>query len=164
MKIVIYTAKDIPGFVEFRHKSKKESPFLNDTTLELATAQQEEYSSENKRAYLLKDNNKVIGQLFLRYDPNTKIVGLGLISILNEYQGKGYARKLLAKVDDYAKEKNAKQIDLYVDNKNTHAIKVYEKLGYRKLKDHGKTRMLYSKSLVNKIAKENISNNVYLNW
>ena len=154
MEIVIYTAKDIPGFVEFRHKSKKESPFLNDTTLELATAQQEEYSSENKRAYLLKDNNKVIGQLFIRFDPKTKIVGLGLISVLLDYQGKGYAKKLLNKVESYAKEKNAKQIDLYVDNKNTHAIKVYEKLGYHKLKDHGKTRMLYVKYVNGNIAKE----------
>lgn len=149
-----FTEKDIPSFVEFRQQSKKESEFLNGSSLEIATAQQKEYTAENKRAYLLKDGKRVIGQLFLRYDPNTKIVGLGLISILNEYQGKGYARKLLAKVDDYAKENKAKRIDLYVDNKNTHAIKVYEKAGYRKLKDHGKTRMLYVKYVNGNIATE----------
>ncbi len=149
-----FTEKDIPSFVEFRHQSKKESKFLNSSSLEIATSQQKEYTAENKRAYLLKDGKRVIGQLFLRYDPNTKIVGLGLISILNEYQGKGYARKLLAKVDDYAKENKAKRIDLYVDNKNTHAIKVYEKAGYHKLKNHGKTRMLYVKYVNGNIAKE----------
>ena len=53
-----------------------------------------------------------------------------------------------------AKENKAKRIDLYVDNKNTHAIKVYEKAGYRKLKNHGKTRMLYVKYVNGNIATE----------
>ena len=152
-EITLFTKKDIPAFVEFRHQSKKESPFLNDSNITLATEQQEEYTSADKKAYLLKDKDKIISQLFIKYHPKTNTVGLGLISVLNAYQGRVYSKKLLALVDQYAAEKQAKQIELYVDNKNTHAVKVYEKMGFVKLKDHGKTRMLYVKALKN-IASE----------
>ncbi len=81
-EITLFTKKDIPAFVEFRHQSKKESPFLNDSNITLATEQQEEYTSADKKAYLLKDKDKIIGQLFIKYHPKTNTVGLGLISVL----------------------------------------------------------------------------------
>lgn len=165
-EITLFTKKDIPGFVEFRHKSKKESPFLNDSNVELATDQQSEYSTDDKKAYLLKDKGNIIGQLFIKYHPKTNTVGLGLISVLQEYQGKGYAKKLLALVDQYAKEKKAKEIELYVDKANDTAMKVYEKMGYKKLKDHGKNRIVYIKPLGTNLILENQKNSlhVYLDW
>ena len=58
-EITLFTKKDIPAFVEFRHQSKKESPFLNDSNIILATEQQKEYSADDKKAYLLKDKDKI---------------------------------------------------------------------------------------------------------
>lgn len=140
-----FTINDIESFVEFRHLASKESKFLNDSNIEKATEIQKEYSEGNKKAYLLKEKNLVVGQLFLVYHPATNVVGLALISVLESYQGRGYARNLLTLVDAYAEDKKAKYVELYVDKENSRAIKLYEKFGYTKLKNHGKNRMLYVK-------------------
>ncbi len=153
--ITDFTKKDVSEFVEFRHKSKKDSEFLNDISEERAQDIQKEYSGKGKKAYLLKDGDLVVGQLLMEYNSTSKIVKLSLISVLSDYRGQGYARQLLDKVDQYAKQNDAVGVDLYVDKKNNDAIRLYEKSGYKKVKEHGKDRYLYRKTL-SKVVKESI--------
>lgn len=53
------------------------------------------------------------------------------IVVTAEAEGKGAGKLLLAKADEWAKEKNARWITLNVFDKNFRARKVYEKAGYK---------------------------------
>lgn len=53
------------------------------------------------------------------------------IVVTAEAEGKGVGKLLLAKADEWAKEKNARWITLNVFDENLRARKVYEKAGYK---------------------------------
>lgn len=52
------------------------------------------------------------------------------IVVTAEAEGKGAGKLLLAKADEWAKQKNARWITLNVFDENFRARKVYEKAGY----------------------------------
>ena len=58
---------------------------------------------------------------------------LQVISILPEHRGKNYAKDLLMKAEDVAREYGAKKITLQVEEINTLAMKTYLKNGYREV-------------------------------
>lgn len=46
------------------------------------------------------------------------------------YWGRGYAKKLLEKSEEYFSKRGMEKINLTVDPENTRAVKLYKKLGY----------------------------------
>ena len=58
---------------------------------------------------------------------------LQVISILPEHRGKNYAKDLLMKAADVAREYGAKKITLQAEEINTLAMKTYLKNGYREV-------------------------------
>ncbi len=53
------------------------------------------------------------------------------IVVTKDAEGKGAGKLLLAKADEWAKEKNARWITLNVFDENFHARNVYKKAGYK---------------------------------
>ena len=51
------------------------------------------------------------------------------VYVMPEHRGQGIFRAMYTKVIEMAKEQNIAQVRLYVDRHNTHAQKVYQKLG-----------------------------------
>jgi ribosomal protein S18 acetylase RimI-like enzyme len=62
-------------------------------------------------------------------------IGLQAIATIKEYNGLGFGKTLMDKMEQIAKENKFAMINLSVDSKNYNAIKFYEKLGYVKDKD-----------------------------
>ena len=58
---------------------------------------------------------------------------LQVISILPEYRGKNYAKDLLRKAEEVAREHGAKKITLQVEEVNTLAMKTYLTNGYQEV-------------------------------
>lgn len=56
------------------------------------------------------------------------------IDILSEYQGKGWGKGLVRKLQDALKTNGVKGLHLTVDTANKRAIKFYYKLGFKKVK------------------------------
>jgi ribosomal protein S18 acetylase RimI-like enzyme len=54
------------------------------------------------------------------------------IVVIGEAEGKGVGKALLAKGDEWARERGARWITLNVFESNKHAQRVYEKAGYQK--------------------------------
>ncbi|KAA0550132.1 GNAT family N-acetyltransferase [Bacillus sp. BGMRC 2118] len=52
------------------------------------------------------------------------------IKIKNEFQGKGYGKKAMQKIEEFGKELGMKKIGLHVFGHNKPARGLYEKLGY----------------------------------
>ncbi|ENV32068.1 GNAT family N-acetyltransferase [Acinetobacter gerneri] len=86
---------------------------------------------------LLKEEEKIIGQLALDYRVMTlgqiaiRVLGVIDIAILNDYQGLGWARRLLLELDQLV-EKNKINIDFIL--LCTQTPKFYEKFGYYQVK------------------------------
>ena len=56
------------------------------------------------------------------------------LAVFEEYRGKGIAIKLLEKAAEMAMEKGLDKLSLYVETDNSHAKRVYEKLGFQEVK------------------------------
>ena len=70
--------------------------------------------------------------------PSKKMVFLSKIYILADSRGKGYADILFGCVEEYAKTKGEKIIQLTVNRNNSNAISVYEHHGFKKVAEQDK--------------------------
>ena len=93
-------------------------------------------SDENDAMFIAEDeSNKPLG--FVRVNMQTDYftgeehAHVNDIVITKDAEGKGAGKLLLAKADEWAKEKNARWITLNVFDENFRARKVYEKAGYK---------------------------------
>lgn len=84
-----------------------------------------------KEVYLVKINNSVVGNFIVTYNENENVIYLGKLAIAPQYSGKGIGSKCLSYVEEYAKRKNAKSINLDVYEKSVSAIRFYKKNGYK---------------------------------
>lgn len=64
------------------------------------------------------------------------------IAVLPEYQGRGIAKKLLNQALLFGKKQGAKRSFLMADELNTHAIKLYEKMGFTANKEEAAHDMI----------------------
>ena len=55
---------------------------------------------------------------------------ISVLAVLPEYQGKGYASKLITDFTNDCKNKNIKRIELFTHKTNANAIKMYKKNGF----------------------------------
>ena len=133
----IYSNKDITEreVFDFLDNMKNEFPISLDCKTNLKNTANKLY---NKGAiFLVKDeNNKIIG-LIGGYI-NDLISRRGYISVVvlkKEIRGKGIASSLVSKFLNEAKNHNMKEVWLYTYKNNNSAIKMYEKLGFKYVKE-----------------------------
>jgi GNAT superfamily N-acetyltransferase len=84
------------------------------------------------------DNNKVVGYVhgqiyeLLYFDRVVNILG---IVIDKKYRGKGYGKRLMEKIEEWAKENNCNGIRLTSNVKRKEAHLFYENMGYKSEKE-----------------------------
>lgn len=101
----------------------------------------------NKEMYVIENENKIIGSFALSKfdDPechvinwtsnNVKFIYLNRLAISPTEQGKGYAKRAMQYIDDYAINNNYEFIRLTVHKDNIYAISLYEKCGFIKIEN-----------------------------
>lgn len=93
----------------------------------------------NGKMFVAKENDKVLGYIILgpiREDHKNgynyrKQLELEALIVDDTVRNKGVGSALMKKALDYAKENNCTDVRLTVNEENTSAIKLYEKLGMR---------------------------------
>jgi len=93
-------------------------------------------SDENDAMFIAEDeSNKPLGFVLVNmqtdYFTGEEHAHVNDIVVTKDAEGKGAGKLLLAKADEWAKEKNARWITLNVFDENFRARKVYEKAGYK---------------------------------
>ncbi len=83
------------------------------------------------------DDNHVFGYI----DENTPEIG---IAVLQEYRGKGIGTRLMNETIQHAKNNGIKKLSLSVDP-NNFALKLYQKLGFKKVSESGTSWTLVKK-------------------
>ena len=98
--------------------------------------------------------SKIIGYGLVLINSGTSLARLYSICTLNEFQGYGLASKLIAELEERAaKDEDCAFLRLEVKEKNTGAIKLYEKLGYHKFAekedyyDDGQSALCFEKQI-----------------
>jgi [ribosomal protein S18]-alanine N-acetyltransferase len=91
--------------------------------------------------YVIKSQDKVAGYCIYCLRPVISFKGFGKGSVINEividrnFRGKGFAERLLKETIEEMKLNGILSILLYVNISNQSAIKLYEKIGFRKTKE-----------------------------
>lgn len=89
-----------------------------------------------ERAWIVKDNDKIVGHLDIRGNDISSsshrcFLGMGLMSL---YRGKGLGTQLMNETIKWCRQQEQIEwIDLGVFHKNYPAIKLYEKIGFQKI-------------------------------
>ena len=93
--------------------------------------------------YKIEEDNKLIGTFILNTKvdeywskiewKNNNFLGLHLLAIKPDYQGKGFGKKVLAFCEQKAKEKGYESLHLDVFSKNPAAMNLYINNGYKKV-------------------------------
>ena len=104
----------------------------------------EEYSKKivrNADVFLALDNESIVG-IVVGYnnDKELKISNMSILVVLNEYQGKGIARKLVNNFLDLAKNKKMEKVKL--STVDTRALKLYESLNFKIVREENKVYYL----------------------
>lgn len=81
--------------------------------------------------FSISENEDIVGLIagYNNDDVNLKAY-ISVLAILPEYQGKGYASKLLLDFTEDCKRKKIKRIELFTHKTNENAIKLYKKKGF----------------------------------
>jgi ribosomal-protein-alanine N-acetyltransferase len=100
------------------------------------------YSKKLKKIfYVYKSQGEIAGYCAYYLKPELSFKGLKIKSVIysiatdNKFRGKGYGRKLLEESIKEMKLNGIDSILLYVNVKNTPAIKLYEKMGFQIIKE-----------------------------
>jgi len=81
---------------------------------------------------VLEHNKSIAGYGLVLINKGTSLARLYSICVTSEYQGLGLAARLVSELEDKASEEDCAYLRLEVKESNTAAIKLYEKLGYKK--------------------------------
>jgi len=106
------------------------------------------YKDNNVKSFVLKEDKWVIGIGNIILNKNTKFAHALHIFIDSKYRNKGLGTKMLQYLEALAKDDNMITISINVMPKNKSALKLYEKMGFKKLKSNGEQGLQLQKSLV----------------
>ena len=105
---------------------------------EVIEKQRFEQLIENKEIYVIKEDEKIIGYVTISIkEKNThgmhyrKILDIDGICIDENYRGKGAGTLLIKHIIDLGKREECTDLHLTVNEENSEAIKLYEKLGMK---------------------------------
>lgn len=139
-EIVIRPAKkeDAPDLVEFNQAMALETEGKRLDGKVLKSGVEAVFEDEKKGFYVVADNaGKIVGGLMVTFEwsdwRDRWFWWIQSVYILPEFRGRGIYRRLAGFVREKAIEKgDVTGIRLYVEQENTRAQKVYEKLGMEK--------------------------------
>lgn len=142
LTIRIANKEDAPNLIEYINKIGGESDFLTfgenefEITVEKEEAILESYKSVENKIYIIAEiENKIVGSLNYSggHRPRIKHTGEFGVSVTKEFWGIGIGKELINYMIDWAKVGNVvKKINLRVREDNDMAIKLYQKLGFKK--------------------------------
>jgi aspartate/methionine/tyrosine aminotransferase/ribosomal protein S18 acetylase RimI-like enzyme len=118
------------------------------------------------KLWSVADAGRVIGFVALRPDGIEGEPLLEYVCVHEDFRGKGIGRKLIGQVEEWCRDKSRpdSNIYLFVSDFNTHAIRLYERLGYVRVgaipdyNVYGQTEYLYRKVLGRPRQQEQIRN------
>ena len=80
----------------------------------------------------MKEGSHLVGSLIAKRYNDSYVIRL--VEVLPDFRGMGFGTKMMKEILDHLKPKKL-PIMLYVEPKNTAAIKMYTKLGFKKVKE-----------------------------
>ena len=86
---------------------------------------------EGYHYYLIRENHQAIGYFAVQTREEDKELFLSKLYLKLEKRGKGYGRKVIRFLENMAREKDLDRITLTVYPKNTNAMRIYEKIGFK---------------------------------
>lgn len=97
--------------------------------------------------YVLKHTQEIIGVLVLKHTEefSTEIMN---VAVKEEYQGKGFGKKLLEESEKIARAQKSKYLEIGTGNSSINQISLYQKFGFRidrVIKDYFKS---YDKEII----------------
>lgn len=142
LTIRIANKEDASNLIEYVNKIGGESDFLTfgenefEINVESEEAILESYKGVENKIYIIAEiENKIVGSLNYSggHRPRIKHTGEFGVSVTKEFWDLGIGRELINYLIDWAKEGNlVKKINLRVREDNDIAIKLYQKLGFKK--------------------------------
>lgn len=124
-----------------KYRSAKDSDIPRLVALENSSFDSDKLSKRNFKYFiglshgeiLVQElDHKVIGYGILLFHRGTALARLYSFAVDQSFRGKGLGKKLLAKLEQLAKDKGSTYLRLEVKVSNKKAIMLYEKSGYRK--------------------------------
>jgi len=100
------------------------------------------YKRDKDGFFVAEEEDKIAG--FAASDANwinlkgEKILEIHEIFVLKEFKRKGVGDRLLEKVFEYGIRQGRKSVELWVGKTNFHAMRFYEKFGFKKIGEKGK--------------------------
>lgn len=107
--------------------SEEES--LDRAKAELANLLPNDEKTENNFLYSILNDNHVIGMIWLAQTGSEEGF-IYEISIDDQFQGRGFGKEAMKRLEEVARNLGMKKIGLHVFGHNQRAIGLYEKLGY----------------------------------
>ncbi|WP_240009534.1 GNAT family N-acetyltransferase/peptidase C39 family protein [Marinomonas algicola] len=104
---------------------------LNSTNSTILVAVYQDEGDDHKEGALVRAD-KIVGYALLHLHQGTRLARLYSIAVSEAVRGKGVAKMLLESCENEALSKNKIMLRLEVNEHNLPAIRLYEKLGYRK--------------------------------
>ncbi len=86
--------------------------------------------------FVIRVNNEVVGTIGIKMEEN-KVAGIKRLYLKEEHRGKGWGRALLEKALLFSKEAGAEKAQLRTTERNTQALKIYNKNGFKEFKREG---------------------------
>jgi len=125
---------DLTGILEL-YKQLENSNGSSFTVNEANKIWDENIENNNIKYFIAKEENKILGSLYICIIPNLSNNGksIGFIEnvIIDEkYRNKGIGKKLMEMAVEYAKENNCYKVTLQSGIIRTEAHKFYEKIGF----------------------------------
>jgi len=123
-------------YASFPHFSEEDETYSFEQVYKEITFRE---SHDNCLDYLIYDDDFLIGDCNIMIDPDhlfKKIEGTGWIGIVigeEDYRGKGVGREVMNMLEKECINEGLNRIELGVFEFNERAIKLYEKLGYKKI-------------------------------
>ena len=85
-------------------------------------------------SYIYKDNDTIIAICLALYEEDLKQINISVLCVKSEYQRKGIGKSILNACIDNCIKKGYNEFNLHVCVTNEKAIKLYEKIGFTKIK------------------------------
>jgi RimJ/RimL family protein N-acetyltransferase len=131
---------DAEKFLQMLQQLDKETKFMlfepgeRKTTVEQMQKSIESIVKSNSLQLVVEDKDKIVGFLLARRGTlqRNKLCAYIVIGILEKYRGRKIGQRLFMKMEEWAKISDIHRLELTVMTHNKAAIKLYEKMGFKK--------------------------------
>lgn len=137
MEIRLIEPSDAKNFETFYEKLLTETDYLMPTSEETSTREgkEEEFIKkydDYKQVFVAVEDDKIVGYLGIKRSHLAKLKHMAkfTVGVLEEYQRKGIASKLIEQAEKWAKDKGITRMELTVISENEAGIGLFEENDY----------------------------------